>query len=167
VILEFRSHDRLTRLDVTVDGTAALLTVDGEPLDLELLDYRRGEIDLRVAGKRCRTFVARRGDERLVFLDGRVFTFRLPVDVDEAAAENAAGGPNVVSQMPGTIVKVLVESGQTVGEGDRLLIIESMKMETELAAPVAGTVVGIHVTDGQTVGLGEPLLDIDPAEDDS
>jgi pyruvate carboxylase subunit B len=65
--------------------------------------------------------------------------------------------------MPCTIVKQLVETGQTVTEGDGLLIIESMKMETEITAPVAGKVVAIHVQSGQTVGLNEPLVDIEPA----
>jgi biotin carboxyl carrier protein len=66
--------------------------------------------------------------------------------------------------MPGKVVAVKVAVGQAVEVGQTVLIIESMKMETELAAAVAGTVAAVHVRDGQVVGQGEALVDIQPAE---
>jgi biotin carboxyl carrier protein len=59
---------------------------------------------------------------------------------------------------------VPVVVGQTVTAGQTVVIMESMKMETELAAAVAGTVAVVHVAAGDVVAQGAPLIDIIPAE---
>jgi biotin carboxyl carrier protein len=163
VRLEFRSGERTISLDVARNGERYAVTIDGRPVEVEVLAMRPGEIDLRLGGQRFQAFVAASQEQRQVFLAGCVYTFRLPSETDEAVEHDQTGGPNIVSQMPGTIVKILVKPGQAVEVGGGLLIIESMKMESEITAPLAGTVTNVHIQDGQTVGLGEPLLDIEPA----
>jgi biotin carboxyl carrier protein len=161
--LEFKRDDRLYQLDVKADGENFTVSLDGEPQDLEVLTCSQGELNLRLGEQRLRAFVASRGDERFVFLAGQVFTFRVPVEED-ADADEGQFSPNITSQMPGTVVKLLVQTGQRVEIGAGLLIMESMKMESEIAAPLTGTVARIHVETGQTVGLNVPLVDLDPAE---
>jgi pyruvate carboxylase subunit B len=63
--------------------------------------------------------------------------------------------------MPGTIVDVLVNVGDTVAAGTPVLITEAMKMETELQAPVAGTIKAVHVTKGESVNPDETLVEIE------
>jgi biotin carboxyl carrier protein len=60
--------------------------------------------------------------------------------------------------MPGRVVNVLVNVGDTVSAHQGLLVLEAMKMENELKAPKAGKVVEIKVKPGQTVEKGELLL---------
>ncbi len=67
---------------------------------------------------------------------------------------------HVTSSMPGTIVDVMVKMGDTVKAGDPVLVIEAMKMENEVPAPVAGTVKAIHVAKGDSVNPDEALLEI-------
>lgn len=68
-----------------------------------------------------------------------------------AAAPAASGGAgDVVSPMPGTVLRLNVNSGDTVGAGDVILILEAMKMENEIVAPCAGKVT-LKVTAGETV----------------
>ena len=62
--------------------------------------------------------------------------------------------------MPGRIVRVLVEPGQTVHRGAGLLILEAMKMENEILAPIDGTIGEIFVSAGDTVESGAALLHI-------
>jgi biotin carboxyl carrier protein len=162
VRMHFRSGERERQLEIALEGDACRATVDGESFRLDLLSSGGGEMELRLKGRRWCAFVAGNRDERFVFLNGRLFVFRLPDETEDPELADSLGGPNLVSQMPGTIVKLLVQPGQTVGEGAGLFIIESMKMETEVAAPVAGTVAAIHIAAGQTVGMGEPLIDIEP-----
>jgi biotin carboxyl carrier protein len=161
--LHYRIDDRDVQLDVSHRGEGYAVILDGRELDLEVLAAQPGELQLLRGQRRSRAYVAARGDDRFVFLDGRVFSFRRPADIHETEDENGNGGPHVMSQMPCTIVKLLVEPGQRVAEGDGLLIIESMKMETEITAPVAGSVAAVHVRQGETVGLRAPLVDLDPA----
>ncbi len=164
--LELRSDDRVYQLDVKADGDDYTVALDGDTLDLQVLAAVPGELDICVSGRRIKAYAASRGDERFVFLEGRIFTFRLPDD-DESADDAGDSGPNITSRMPGTVVKLLVEPGQSVAVGDGLLIMESMKMEAEITAPVAGEVTAIHVTVGQTVGMSEPLIDLTPAATDT
>jgi glutaconyl-CoA decarboxylase len=65
--------------------------------------------------------------------------------------------------MTGRIVRVNVKTGDAVNEGDVLLVIEAMKMENEITAPVGGTVREIGVNAGARVSEGDTLLVIEPA----
>lgn len=69
----------------------------------------------------------------------------------------AAAGEKVSAPMPGTILNVLVKVGDTVTEGQNLMVLEAMKMENEMLAPKAGKVVQVAVTKGQSVATGELL----------
>ena len=62
---------------------------------------------------------------------------------------------NVEFPITGKITSVNVKAGDTVGEGDILCMLESMKMENPILAPVAGTVAKIELTEGQVVGVGD------------
>lgn len=88
------------------------------------------------------------------------------VPVGGAAAAPAAGGavPTGGEPLPaplaGNIFKVLVSPGQQVNEGDTIMILEAMKMETEVSAPKSGTVGSINVKEGDSVAVGDCLLTI-------
>lgn len=77
-----------------------------------------------------------------------------------AAPVAPAGADAMTAPMPGAILKVLVNVGDTVVENQPLVILEAMKMENEIVANAAGTVTGIHVTPGQVVNPGDALLTI-------
>ena len=70
-------------------------------------------------------------------------------------AGGAAGSGNVTVPMQGTIVKVLVEVGDTVEAGQAVVVLEAMKMENQITAERAGTVKEIKVAPGDTVGGGD------------
>ena len=72
--------------------------------------------------------------------------------------QRGGGGGNVVAPMQGTIVKLLVEVGQTVATGESLLVLEAMKMENHIAAEIDGTVKEIRAAAGDTVGAGDVLV---------
>ena len=66
----------------------------------------------------------------------------------------------VTTAMPGTVVEVLVSQGQEVKSGDPVLVVEAMKMESEIQAPIDGTVVGVLVAKGDAVTPDEVLIEI-------
>jgi biotin carboxyl carrier protein len=74
----------------------------------------------------------------------------------EAAVHH--GPTEVRAIIPGRVVSVAVEAGDTVAAGQRLLAVEAMKMENELRSPRAGTVERVAAAVGQTVELGDPLV---------
>ncbi|EAM3893108.1 oxaloacetate decarboxylase, partial [Salmonella enterica] len=82
----------------------------------------------------------------------------VPATAPVQAAAPAGAGTPVAAPLAGNIWKVMATEGQTVAEGDVLLILEAMKMETEIRAAQAGTVRGIAVKSGDAVSVGDPLM---------
>jgi biotin carboxyl carrier protein len=64
----------------------------------------------------------------------------------------------LAAPMPGMVVAIPVEVGQSVEKGDNLIILESMKMQNELKAPRGGKVSGVRVSPGDSVDLNQVLL---------
>ncbi|MEY8189260.1 pyruvate carboxylase [Peribacillus simplex] len=62
--------------------------------------------------------------------------------------------------MPGTVIRVVVEKGDQVKQGDHLIITEAMKMETTVQAPFSGTIKDIYVKDGEAISTGDLLIEI-------
>lgn len=67
----------------------------------------------------------------------------------------------VVAPLAGSVSKVLVAEGEKIEAGQVLLVLEAMKMETEITAPAAGTVSAVHVSVGDAVQGGQGLVSID------
>ncbi len=81
-------------------------------------------------------------------------------------AEPAAGvlsdsDKRIVAPMTGTIVKVFVKPGDTVDNGDVLLVLEAMKMENDVMAAIQGKIDAVHVTDGTIVNTGDMLITLE------
>ena len=68
---------------------------------------------------------------------------------------------HVTTAMPGTVVDILVKPGDTLKAGDAVLVIEAMKMENEVPAPIAGRVKAVHVAKGDSVNPDEALVEIE------
>ena len=75
-----------------------------------------------------------------------------------AAPAATAAGETVAAPMPGTILRVEVNPGDTVKAGDVLMILEAMKMENEIPAPRDGPVAQVIAQKGTSVDTGAPLL---------
>ena len=68
---------------------------------------------------------------------------------------------NVVSAaLAGNVFKVLVQDGDTVEAGQTILVLEAMKMETDISAPRAGTIASVHVAEGDAVDVGDTLISL-------
>lgn len=70
---------------------------------------------------------------------------------------------DVTAEITANVWQVRTEVGATVAEGDELVILESMKMEIPVEAPVAGTVTAIHVAPDDQVVEGDLVVTIDPS----
>jgi acetyl/propionyl-CoA carboxylase alpha subunit len=160
LLLNFRCEDEMIPVEVSREGEDWRLVIEGADIPLQAFREQGGSWLVDTHQGRRRLWVAVRGDQRLVFCDGKVHVLDLPDLVQVDDDEPNAAGPSLFAAMPGKVVKVLVGTGDRVTSGQAVLILESMKMETELAAAVDGTVAAVHVQDGQLVGQGDALVDI-------
>ena len=127
----------------------SLLAVDGNSI----------ELDTSTRDVLARTATAVVGDT--VYVAGGRFAFVVPprfVSPDEAGRAGSTMAP-----MPGRVVALLVDIGDSVVAGQPLLILEAMKMEHQITSPHAGTVSEVFVHAGQQLDSGQPLVTVDPA----
>ena len=76
------------------------------------------------------------------------------------AAKPAGAGEKLASPLPGVIIEISVKEGQQVKAGQKVAILEAMKMENEIPAPKDGTITEIHVHKGDTLQEGDPVVTI-------
>jgi len=98
-------------------------------------------------------------DAQVLFVDGQGWPVSIPV-IGEATGAAATDGA-IVSPMPGRIVSVEVADGQRVKRGDKLVVLEAMKMEQALLASCDGIVRALSVAQGDQVAEGKVLLELE------
>jgi len=109
-----------------------------------------------------------------VKVDGKLFTVEVgpsgsvsasetaPTKSQETATETSSGNSeSVAAPLAGNVFKVPVKVGQQVAEGDVLVILEAMKMETDIRAERAGKITAIQVSEGDSVSVGDPLVSME------
>ena len=145
--------------ECTVDGRAVAVDVRLlEPGVMSLLITLPETGDREAAGRQYRCVLDGNG----VVIDGRRYGFEVE-DPRSLQGRRGAGagteGPRPVkAPMPGRVVRLLVEAGESVEEGQGVVVIEAMKMQNELKSPKAGRVVRVGAAVGDTVGSGEVLV---------
>jgi 3-methylcrotonyl-CoA carboxylase alpha subunit len=144
-------------------NTFRLRLEEGESV-VEVLAFREGEIHATLDDNPTRAGFALDGLEVRLSLYGTAYEFSKPPppDVDGAGPGGTdAAGASLTAPMPGTVVKVLVDEGDEVEEGELLLVLEAMKMEQTLVAPYAGRVASLPYGEGALVPGGAVLAEIE------
>jgi len=105
------------------------------------------------------------GEKFTATVNGKSYDVAVKEGADAAAAKPAApagsGSETVVAApMPGTVNKILVKAGDSVGADDTVIILEAMKMETEIKAGKAGVIGAVNVAQGAVVASGDALLTV-------
>jgi acetyl-CoA/propionyl-CoA carboxylase biotin carboxyl carrier protein len=163
----FRLKSGAAKAVVRVEGPPSAATVfvdDAAPVrvsarrDGSLLEVRQDGV--------FRRYRHASGPDRTVWLarDGLSFPFGEQEFVLSARGEAAGAGP-VTSPMPGTVLVVKVAAGDVVRAGTPLLVVEAMKMEHTVTAPIDGVVSELPVRAGQQVALDETLAVVKPQEE--
>jgi biotin carboxyl carrier protein len=88
------------------------------------------------------------------------WAFQLAADDQQAVSAAPAGG-SLSAPMPGTVLRVAVDEGDEVTEGQVLVLLEAMKMELSVQAPAGGVVRSVLVSAGDVVGAGQALLELE------
>ena len=142
-------------------STAVPLLVDGENADA-VVDYDGGGTRVEVSGASpaadAKLFDGK--DEVFVLRRGRQTRVRVR-NVAIAATQGGAGDGVIKAPMHGKVLELFVSTGETVAAGQRLAVIEAMKMEHTLRAPFAGRVAELAVTGGQQVVEGAQIVVIE------
>lgn len=123
------------------------LLIDGRSLPVVIEEAAGGRLRVTIAGREVDVSVQ---DEKALLLE------RFGLNEAAGSAERALHAP-----MPGLVLNIMVEPGQTVHTGDGLLVLEAMKMENELRAHADGVIKALHVTPGEAVSKNALLLEFE------
>ena len=101
-------------------------------------------------------------------VEGRTFQIEIPDAAPVAKKKRSGSGKKkksgtVSANIPGKVVTVEVKAGDEVVEGQVILILEAMKMQNEIQAPISGTVSSVNCEEGQAIEANIPLVIIEPA----
>jgi len=152
-------------------GEGYVVTIDGETVTVQARLLRGGRLrSLIIDGRSYETAAVSARDGMDVYVSGDVFRLRVTDELwarAEASAHAAgAGREEVLSPMPGAVVKILVGAGDTVAAGQTVAVVEAMKMQNDVAAVRGGRVAEIRAEAGAVVDQGAVLVVLDEAEED-
>ena len=152
--------------DVEINEDGRIL-VNGEERAIDLRELRAGELySMLLDHLSLEAVVEERDDRYHVLIAGAMYEAKVTDErsrrLESAfmALGDAGSEVQIRAPMPGLIVRVPVDVGQTVAKGDTVAILESMKMENELKSPREGTVHRVHVAAGDSVEPNRVLITI-------
>jgi len=122
-----------------------------------------------VNGEEFEVDLTQEGENWTAVVNGETFEITVPDAGPAPKQRRSSGGKSkksgkVSANIPGKVVTVEVALGDEVTEGQVVMILEAMKMQNEIQAPVSGTVTEIHCEEGQSIEAIVPLLVITPPE---
>ncbi|MBS1840273.1 MAG: biotin/lipoyl-binding protein [Acidobacteria bacterium] len=142
------------------------VSLDGKPIDADAIEVAANTFSVLIEGESWEVRVAPKPDGTLVLHTG-IAEFVAQVEDPRTwrgrrhGAMEAEGRQQITAPMPGKVVRVLANPGDTVEAGQGLLVVEAMKMQNEIRSPKNGKVEKILVKEGQAVNAGEILAWVD------
>ncbi|MEN8242433.1 MAG: biotin/lipoyl-containing protein [Chloroflexota bacterium] len=138
------------------------VTFDGKPYQVEISELSPDKLEVIVDGIHHLVNVDTADAELQPQTDDRPLTTSVQTASSSetvSPATASANQPNLVSApMPGDIIEIAVKPGDQIGIGDKLLVLEAMKMKNVIRSPQAGKVTAVEVSAAQSVKYGDPLI---------
>ena len=168
-----RYHVTVGAVTLEVEIDAEEVRVDGDPIQAGVPEIASPHVYSFLVGGESHTVLAKRGGPGVwdLQLRGQRHWVEVADDRTKVMRDTGSAGPDhdgpvpVRAPMPGLVLKVEVEEGELVEAGRALLVVEAMKMENSLTAPVGGRIGTIRVVAGQTVEKDEILMEMMPPGD--
>jgi biotin carboxyl carrier protein len=162
---EYDSNLYTVQIERGVDGTLTARVGD-ETIMLTEQQRADGVRVLTTATGRTLAYTAAHRESRYVQINGRQYALERTTPGSRRRKQSGPAG-DLTAQMPGQVVDVLVAVGDSVQAGQTLVVLEAMKMEIRVSAPVDGTVQAVAVQPGEVVSRGQRLVEVTGEAHDS
>jgi biotin carboxyl carrier protein len=161
-------NEELKEIEVIRQGNNLRISYDGQTFEARLIHTDDAHFVLEVEELGPGSFISRKriraagfkdGDNRQLWANGRLVNYRVVPQGTTTPLVDQTG--SLSASIPAVVSEILVKSGQTVKIGDKLILLESMKMILPIQAPYAGIVTAINCDPGQAVQPGVQLVEIE------
>jgi acetyl/propionyl-CoA carboxylase alpha subunit len=147
-------------LDLTPLGEGYQVNFGEKSAEVHFARGADGQVTFILDGRKIETHVSADGKRRWVSFGGETWMLEKTSGVARGAGGGIASG-RLLAPMPGQVRAVNVSAGEAVEKGQTLLVLEAMKMEIRIQAPMDGVVGRLVVTEEQTVEREELLVEVD------
>lgn len=155
-------------IEIRRDGEKVSARIDDREYELEVSEVEPNVYLLKNENKIYEVFVAPQTNQNEPF-EVKIKNQELEVNLIDpkrlrgasGASEHNEGIAEIKTAMPGKLVRVLVEAGAEIKQGEAVLVVEAMKMQNEMKSPKDGTVKEIRFSEGATVNAGDVLAIIE------
>jgi acetyl-CoA/propionyl-CoA carboxylase, biotin carboxylase, biotin carboxyl carrier protein len=161
--MELKFKEKIYNLEADLKPTGLILSIEGEKRELSFKEINDNYYLFSLNGKQIPVYISQDNIHIYINIEGNSFIFD-KVNEEEKSFEidsKSADKDIVKPPMPGSIVKIEVEKGQKVSEGDPLIIVEAMKMETTLYSSIDGIVTEVNVKASEQVDSDKVLMIIE------
>lgn len=159
-------NNETVELEVLRQGDHLRVTRDGQTTELHILQADGDTFVLEVerpdGSRQCIRAAAHvAGDKRQLWVNGRSFTYER---LRQRPTGSSTHDGSLAASIPAVVSEILVTVGDPVQTGDKLILLESMKMVIPIQAPYDGVVTAVHCQPGESVQAGIPLIELEKNE---
>lgn len=148
-------------------GHNMTLQIDGHQLDVRHDQIDKDHHCIVLNGLEREVYIAQDDRELFIHMDGRSWQLEALDEFADTVADSNSGGGVIRAPMPGVVLELNAAEGDEVRDGDYLLLIESMKLQTEIRSPIGGVIKSISVSEGDSFDKATVLIEVVSTEDTS
>lgn len=154
----FNFNNKLYKVNIEDEDEGIVVEVEGSSIPVNYKKLDDNLYSVIIEGISHQIAILKKGKHIQVFFQGDLYNFESVSEREQKHGRLAASGANqIVSPMPSRVVKILKAVDDEVEENDGIIVVEAMKMESELKSPITGKIKEIKVKEGDTVEGGAVL----------
>lgn len=161
--MKLKRNNEIIEVDTKLSDGKLIGQVNDNGLTITILSSEENTVNVFHNNEIKEVVYAQERDKYYVQIDGKQYIFSKVEDEEEVISGGGESDDieNIIPPMPGTIIKVNVAIGDVVKEGDAVIVVEAMKMETNLYTRISGIVTKVSVKEGDRVDSDTILVVIE------
>jgi acetyl/propionyl-CoA carboxylase alpha subunit len=164
---KFKANSDVHEFEAVRSGDKLTISFDGVTSEVLIQARANQRFTINRDGKNLKGCAVRIKDQIFIHFLGRHFNFEDITNQEDDIAGGHGMIENIITPMPGSVIKIYVVEGQAVTTGQPIVIVEAMKMENEVKASADAVVSKVNVVEGQQVDSGQVLIEFaKPVEDE-
>lgn len=161
---------QVNKKSFSVENDGELFNIDGQSVEANILEYKEGKFHVLSNNKSYSVEILSHNKEEKSFqikVNRSIFSVTVQDKFDQLLKQmgiDVGAGKKVndiKAPMPGMVIQVMVEPGQTIKKGDAIVVLEAMKMENILKSPSDGVIKKVHVLKGDKVEKNQVMVFLD------